>query len=67
MRSGMLYGTAFMIDGMTEHFEQEIGEKCTVIATGGFSAVIEPLCKHKFILDKSLILTGLLDIYKKNR
>ncbi len=67
MRSGLLYGTAFMIDGMIEHFEREIGEKCTVIATGGFSAVIKPLCSKEFILDRSLIMKGLLDIYKKNK
>lgn len=67
MRSGLLNGTAYMVDGFIEHFEQEIGEKCTVIATGGFSAVIKPLCKKDFILDKNLIMTGLLDIYKKNR
>ena len=42
MRSGLLYGAAFMVDGMIEHFEQEIGEKCTVIATGGFSSTIKP-------------------------
>ena len=66
MRSGLLNGAAFMIDGMIEHFEEEIGEKCTVIATGGFAEVLRPLCKKDFILDKSLILTGLLDIYKKN-
>lgn len=66
MRSGLLYGTAFMIDGMIEHFEQEIGEKCTVIATGGFSSAVQPLCKSEFILDRNLIMTGLLDIYKKN-
>lgn len=67
MRSGLLNGTAFMVDGFIERFEQEIGEKCTVIATGGFSSVIKPLCRKDFILDKSLIMTGLLDIYKKNR
>ena len=67
MRSGLLNGTAFMVDGFIEGFEQEIGEKCTVIATGGFSSVIKPLCRKDFILDKSLIMTGLLDIYKKNR
>ncbi len=67
MRSGLLNGTAYMLDGMIENFEREIGEKCTVIATGGFSSVIKPLCKRDFTLDKSLIMTGLLDIYKKNR
>lgn len=67
MRSGLLNGTAFMLDGMIASFEQEIGEKCTVIATGGFSSAIKPLCKTDFILDENLILTGLLEIYKKNR
>lgn len=67
MRSGLLYGNAFMIDGMIESFEREVGEKCTVIATGGFSGVIKPLCKTDFILDESLILKGLLAIYKKNK
>lgn len=67
MRSGLLNGTAFMLDGMIESFEREIGEKCTVVATGGFSSAIKPLCKTDFILDENLILTGLLEIYKKNQ
>lgn len=66
MRSGLLYGHAFMLDGMIESFEKEIGEKCTVVATGGFSSVIRPLCKTDFILDENLILKGLLAIYRKN-
>lgn len=66
MRSGLLNGAAFMLDGFIESFESEIGEKCTVIATGGFSSVIKPLCKLEYILDEHLILTGLLEIYKKN-
>lgn len=66
MRSGLLYGAAFMVDGMIEHFEREIGEKCTVIATGGFSSIIKTLCKKEFILDTSLIMKGLMEIYKKN-
>lgn len=66
MRSGLLNGTAFMLDGMIESFQNELGEKCTVIATGGFSGVIKPLCKTDFILDENLILKGLLEIYKKN-
>lgn len=67
MRSGLLKGTACMLDGMIESFESEIGEKCTVVATGGFSSTIKPLCKTEFILDEHLILIGLLEIYKKNK
>lgn len=54
MRSGLLYGAAFMVDGMIEHFEREIGEKCTVIATGGFSSIIKPLCKRSLFLIQAL-------------
>ncbi len=67
MRSGLLNGAAFMLDGFVERFEREIGEKCTVIATGGFSSVIKPMCRTDFILDENLILIGLLEIYKKNK
>lgn len=67
MRSGLLYGNAFMIDGMVESFEKELGEKCTIVATGGFSSVIKPLCKEDFVLDDELIFKGLLAIYKKNK
>ncbi len=67
MRSGLLNGAAFMLDGFIESFEREIGEKCTVIATGGFSSVVKPLCKTDFVLDENLILVGLLEIYKKNK
>lgn len=66
MRSGLLYGAAFMLDGFVEHFEREIGEKCTVIATGGFSSAIKPLCGTEFIFDEYLILKGLYAMYKKN-
>lgn len=67
MRSGLLCGTACMLDGMVENFEREIGEKCSVVATGGFSSVIVPLCKKEYILDSTLIFKGLLEIYNKNK
>ena len=67
MRSGLLGGTAFMVDGLIAGFEKEIGEKCSVVATGGFSGVIKPLCKTDFVLDESLIMKGLLELYNKNR
>ena len=35
MRSGAVYGTAAMLDGMIDKMEAELGEKCTLVATGG--------------------------------
>ena len=67
MRSGMMYGTAAMIDGLIERMEEELGHRCTLIATGGLAQFITPLCKRKIILEKDLLLKGLNIIYKKNK
>jgi type III pantothenate kinase len=67
MRSGMLYGTAAMIDGLIERMEEELGHPSTLIATGGMAQFITPLCKHSIILEKDLLLKGLNIIYKKNK
>lgn len=66
MKSGIMYSTASSIDGMIERLEEELGEKCTVIATGGLASVVTPLCKRKIILDDDLMLKGLALIYKRN-
>lgn len=67
MRSGMMYGTAAMIDGLVERMEEELDHRCTLIATGGLAQFITPLCKREIILDKDLLLKGLNIIYKKNK
>ncbi|MDE6729957.1 MAG: type III pantothenate kinase [Oscillospiraceae bacterium] len=67
MKSGILYGTASMLDGMITRIEQELGQSCTVIATGGLSRTIIPLCTHEMILDDDLLLKGLNAIYQKNK
>ena len=67
MRSGIIYSTAASIDGMVERIEEELGERCTVISTGGLARVIIPYCKHDIIIDDQLLLKGLMLIYNKNR
>ena len=67
MRSGMMYGTAAMLDGLVERIEAELGHKSTLIATGGLAQFITPLCKREIILEKDLLLKGLNVIYKKNK
>ena len=66
IKSGIMYGNAAIIDGMVSRIEAELGEKCTVIATGGLSALVAPLCKTRLILDDDLLLKGLMLIYRKN-
>ena len=67
MRSGMMHGTASMIDGIIERIEEELGHKATIVATGGLARFITPLCKREIILERDLLLKGLNIIYKKNK
>lgn len=66
MKSGVLYSNAGAIDGIIERIEEELGEKTTVIATGGLAKKIIPYCKKDIILDEEMLLNGLLIIYEKN-
>lgn len=67
MKSGVLYSNAGSIDGIIDRMEEELGQKTTVVATGGLAAKIVPYCKRKIILDEDLMLKGLLVIYEKNK
>lgn len=67
MRSGSVYGTACMLDGMIERMEEELGEKITAIATGGLAGFIVPHCKHEILYEKNLLLNGLWILYQKNK
>lgn len=66
MRSGAVFGTASMIDGMIDRMETELGEKCTVIATGGLAGYIVPYCRHEVLIDDDLLLKGLWTLWEKN-
>ncbi|MBE7001959.1 MAG: type III pantothenate kinase [Ruminococcaceae bacterium] len=66
MRSGIMMGTACMLDGMVQRMEQELGAKTTVIATGGIAKFIVPLCKTPMIYDKDLLIKGLATLYREN-
>ena len=67
MRSGIMIGTACMLDGMISRMEQELGCKTTVIATGGIAKFIVPLCKNPIIYDKDLLIKGLVALYRDNK
>ncbi len=66
MQSGAILGSASMLDGMIDKIEEELGEKTTVVATGGLSKSIVKNCRHDIIYDADLLLRGLWLIYKKH-
>ena len=67
MKSGVLYSNAAALDGIIDRIEEELGEKTTVIATGGLAKKIVPHCRKEIILDEELLLKGLMLIYRKNK
>lgn len=66
MRSGIMYGTAAMLDGLLDRMEEELGYSTTVVATGGMAQFVVPLCRRDINLEKDLLLKGLNIVYKKN-
>lgn len=66
MRSGIMMGSACMLDGMIQRMEEELGSKATVVITGGIAKFVIPMCRTPMIYDKDLLLKGLVTLYREN-
>ena len=66
MRSGIMFGTASMLDGMIDRFRAETGWDFTIVATGGLAKHIVPLCRNGIVYDRHLIIKGLAKLYRDN-
>lgn len=67
IQAGVLLGTAAMLEGLTLRIEEELGEPCTLVITGGRAKAVAAGCRRPVILDEHLLLEGLRLIYEKNR
>jgi type III pantothenate kinase len=67
IQSGVVYGFAGLVDGITRRLKIELGGDPTVIATGGLAQSIAPFCDTIDEIDDLLTLTGLRLIYEQNR
>lgn len=67
LRSGVVLGTACMIDGMIDKIEAELGQTCTVVAAGGLAPMVIGNCKREIILRSDLFLQGLRILYERNK
>ena len=67
MRSGIMLGAAAMLDGLIDRMEDELGEKATVVATGGISRFVIPMCRREILYDRNLLLKGLEILYLNNK
>lgn len=66
MRSGVILGTASMIDGMLRRYREVLGEDARAIVTGGVASSIIPHCESDITLDRNLLTDGLRILYYMN-
>ena len=67
IRSGVVWGTVCMIDGMIDRIEKELDEKCSVVATVGMAKTIIKHCAHEITVQDDLIMQGLKLIFDRNQ
>lgn len=71
IKSGLILGNAFMIDGIVrnireKYLNKDAGKKLSMIATGGYCDIITEYTRNKFVVEKSLTLRGIASLYVKN-
>lgn len=66
IQSGVVYGTADMLDGLLARIMAELGGTATVIACGGVAPYIVRHCKTPITIDDNMVLEGLKILYHKN-
>lgn len=68
MNSGSVLGSALMLDGFIDSIKAEFpGSELSVIATGGLSELIVPLCKSNIRREPDLTLKGLCRLWEINQ
>ena len=68
MRSGIVYGSAAMLDGIIDRIREQFPEQeVSVVATGGNAPVIVRYCRNPVVYDKFLLMKGLWSIWKRNQ
>ena len=66
IRSGVVFGYAGAIDAILRRLFAELGERASVIATGGLSSLVVPYCEEIEEVDDLLTLTGLRLLHELN-
>jgi type III pantothenate kinase len=67
MLSGIMFGYTGLVEGIVTHIEKELGEKSTVVATGGFGAIFAAETDIFKFVNPDITLIGLKMIYDMNK
>jgi type III pantothenate kinase len=60
MKHGFVFGFAAMIEGLCTRLRAQLDGEVTVVATGGFAATLEPVCSCLDVVQRELLLQGLI-------
>lgn len=66
IQSGIVLGTADLLDGMIARFEAELGGPADVVATGGLAGLVVPHCRRRIPVVPHLLLDGLYEVYRSH-
>ena len=66
MRSGAVYGTVAMVDGLVARFRGELDAAAVVVATGGLAPLVSELSEEIDEFDRMLTLEGLRMVHSLN-
>lgn len=67
MQSGIVFGYVGLVEGLVERIQRELGEKATVVATGGYAYIITPETTIIDTINPDITLIGLRLIYEMNQ
>ena len=65
LQSGAIIGLASATEGVLRRMEEELSCKLPAIVTGGHAPSVLPYCLFSYTYESSLLLEGLLALYKK--
>jgi type III pantothenate kinase len=67
MQSGIMFGYAGLVEAVVAHIEKELGEKATVVATGGYGSIFAQETGIFKFVNPDITLIGLRLIYQMNK
>lgn len=67
MQAGVVFGYVGLVEGIVERIQRELGEKATVVATGGYAYIITPETTVIDTVNPDITLIGLRLIYEMNQ
>jgi len=67
MLSGIMFGYTGLVEGIVKRIENELGEKATIVATGGYGPIFARETDIFNVVNPDITLVGLRMIYEMNK